>query len=367
MSQDNTPLQQNKGLSSVYSVILAGGYGTRFWPISRERKPKQFLSISGSTDSLLESTISRISAITPKDRIMVVANQEHQELVAEQAVGCIALHEPCGRNTAASIGWAALHLLKRDKDSCMIVLPADHTIKNQSLLIELFKEAIELASNSDNLITIGIRPSSAHTGYGYMRRGEQISPHAYRVQRFFEKPNFERAKEYFISQEYFWNSGMFVWRADTLLNAIKTHLPEMYQLLKQIEKSIGQANENEVTKRAFEAFDPISIDFGVLEHARNCVAIEANELGWSDVGSWDAWAEHFNTDENGNLLHGDALTVECSGCIVHSEQRHVSVLGMQDVVVIDSKDAVLVCPRSKLQEVKRIVSELKTRSRSELL
>lgn len=367
MSQDNLASQHNKDLSSVYSVILAGGYGTRFWPISRERKPKQFLSISGSPSSLLESTISRISVLTPKDRIMVVANQEHRELVAEQAAGCIALSEPCGRNTAASIGWAALHLLKRNKDGCMIVLPADHTIKNETLLIELFKEAIELASNSDNLVTIGIRPSSAHTGYGYMRRGEQIGPRSYRVQRFFEKPNFERAKEYFISKEYYWNSGMFIWRADTLLNAIKTHLPEMYQLLMKIEKSIGHNDEIEVTKRAFEAFDPISIDFGVLEHARNCVAIEAHDLGWSDVGSWDAWAEHFDTDKNGNLIHGDALTVECNGCIVHSEQRHVSVLGMQDVVVIDSKDALLVCPRSKLQEVKRIVSELKARSRNELL
>lgn len=354
-------------MHNVRIVILAGGQGTRFWPISRMKRPKQFLSLNPSGESLISVTAKRVEPLSGKDNIWVVTNVLHKELTAKHTPNAKVILEPYARNTAPSIGLACVHLLRESSDAVMVVLPADHSVRDEDVLLETLKEGIELASKQATLVTIGIPPTFAHTGYGYIKRGKKLKGHAYTVDRFFEKPNLERAKEYCKKGDYYWNSGMFVWRADTLLDAIKDHIPDLYAGLMNIKQTLGTPAEAETVRKVFETCEALSIDFGVLEHAKNCSVIAASPFGWNDVGSWDAWAEHFETDKDGNLLHGDALVIEAKNCVVNSENRLIALLGVKDLVVIDGGDALLVCPRDRVQDVRQIVEELKRKGRNDLV
>jgi mannose-1-phosphate guanylyltransferase len=356
---------------AIYAVILAGGQGTRFWPMSRERRPKQFLSISASGESLFQATVRRVEALTNRSKVMVVTNHLHEALIREHAPGLWVLSEPSARNTAASIGLAALALRARDPQAVMVVLPADHAVTDAAALTSIFKEAASLASQESVLVTIGVAPTSAHTGYGYIRRGSAISGRAYKVQRFFEKPNLERAVKYLESGDFYWNSGMFVWRVDTILEAITTYMPELNHALQRIQPALGTAAEAQVVREAFEPLEAVSIDFGIMEHVKNAVVLVGGNFGWNDVGSWDAWAEHFKSDAQGNLLQGDGILIDCKNCVVQAapgkNSRMIALVGAQDLVVIDAGDALLVCPRSHVQDVRKVVAELRARGRSELM
>lgn len=348
------------------AVILAGGQGSRFWPLSRSEKPKQFLALGDSDASLLQMTAQRMEPLVGENGVLVVTNESHRKMVSEHLPTSSILCEPLARNTAPAIALAALQVQMTHGDVPMLVLPADHIVKNEDRLLEVFREAIALATERDVLVTIGVLPSEPHTGYGYIQQGELLAGHSYRVKRFYEKPSLQRAQAYVESGEYHWNSGMFVWRPSVFLSAVQSYMPELHSAMERLRANFGTAEYDSITAEVFEQTASISVDFGILEHASNCVVVRAADFGWSDVGSWDAWAEHFARDKNGNVLHGDGLFIDSESCIVNSPDRFTAVLGLKDVVVIDSGDALLVCPKSRVQEVKLIVSELKEKGRENL-
>lgn len=346
-------------------VILAGGSGTRFWPVSRSNCPKQFLSIPGHTESLITATARRASELVGRDNILVVCNAVHEPLVREHVPYADLITEPCARNTAAPIGVAAIKVAKHKPNAVMVVLSADAAIENEEALFASLGRAIEAARESEVLVTIGVPPTCPHTGYGYIKKGTEQRQKVYKVARFFEKPSLERAVGYLEAGDFLWNTGMFAWKPEVLLSAIKTLLPELAQGLEDVRKANGDFQQ--VVSKVFPSFEAISIDFGVLEHARNIVVAEAEPFGWNDVGSWDSWAQYSAADSRGNRTIGDAVAVDSQNCIVRSSGRFIAALGCTDLVIVDSGDALLVCPRERAQEVKKIVDELKVRGRKELL
>ena len=370
----------NAANTSVLAIVLAGGQGTRFWPMSRASLPKQFLSISDSGESLIQATVRRIEPLVGKEGVRVVAHAGLSALIAEHVPNAKLLVEPMARNTAACIGLAAVSALaERRGDPVLVVLPADHAVKDEESLRRALREGIAEAQRSDVLVTIGIPPTTPHTGYGYIKRGAPVRGRTFQVERFFEKPSVERAKKYLEGGDYWWNSGMFVWRASVILEAFKAYLPSMYAGLQSIaavlerykhagcnESAYGNQLESEIAS-LFSGFEAISIDFGVLEHARNCVIIESEPFGWNDVGSWDQWADNFQCDTQGNLVKGDAIAIDSTGCVVKSDRRLIAAVGLKDVVIIDSGDALLVVSREHVQDVRKVVDELKRIGRSELV
>ncbi|MCB0317453.1 MAG: mannose-1-phosphate guanylyltransferase [Bdellovibrionales bacterium] len=352
--------------TKVKIVILAGGQGARFWPISRKTSPKQFLSISTSGESLIQATHSRTFELSTMGNPLVVTNVLHQKLVKEHLPNAEIITEPVARNTAPAIGLAALFVRKQDPDAVMISLPADHAVSDNRKLRDTLEIAVKHASDSDDLVTIGIKPSFPNTAYGYIKKGTELSSDCFKVSRFFEKPNQERAQNYFDSGNYYWNSGMFIWKASAYLDAVEKFMPDLYQALNRIDGALGTPQQDQLIQSEFEKLESVSVDFGILEHANNCVVVQASDFGWNDVGSWDAWAEHFSKDSNNNLLHGDVLAIDSKNCTIHSDHKITAIVGAKDLVVIDSGDALLVCPRSRVQDVKKIVEELRRIGRDDL-
>jgi mannose-1-phosphate guanylyltransferase len=351
----------------VQIVILAGGQGTRFWPLSRSSQPKQFLSLGETGESLIAATARRVTPLCDGAAPLIVSNTRYRDLIHKHVPGAQILCEPVARNTAPSIGLAALMLEKRQPGTVMVVLPADHAVSDEEKLLVTLRNAIALARDEELLVTVGVEPTYAHTGYGYIKRGAKLAHSGFMVSRFYEKPNFERATQYLQSGGYYWNSGMFVWRSDTILAAFKEDLPEMYAGLQTIGAALGTAAEERVLNEVFPTLEAISVDFGILEHARNCAVVAAEKFGWNDVGSWDAWAEHFEKDAAGNLSRGEAILMDCHNCVVHSEKRLTAVLGAEDLVIIDSGDAVLVTPRTRVQDVRAVVEELRRLGKDNLV
>jgi mannose-1-phosphate guanylyltransferase len=345
--------------SNISIVILAGGQGSRFWPLSRSTLPKQFLSLGSSGESMIQATVSRLERMTPREQMVVITSESLVDLVNEHVPGVKVLAEPCGRNTAAAIALGAKWLTSQGRTGVMITLPADHAVQDPDNLVNTLKLAAKVASDSDRLVTIGISPIRPDTGYGYIQRGALEHDNVYAVKRFFEKPNLQRAKKYLESGDFYWNSGMFAWQPEVFMEALKEYLPDMYNSFMNIDFS--------KLAEVYESVESISVDFGIMEHARNVSVVEAYPFGWSDVGSWDAWAEHFTPDENSNMLKGDCVALEGSGNIVSAAGRFIALVGAEDMVVIDSPDALLVCPRSRVQEVRKVVDYLKTRGRKDLI
>ncbi|RMD84800.1 MAG: mannose-1-phosphate guanylyltransferase [Candidatus Dadabacteria bacterium] len=351
----------------VRPVILAGGLGKRFWPISRVNRPKQFLSITKDGTSLIHATAERLAPLCKDYPPVVVTSAKYVEMVREHVSNAEIICEPFGKNTAASVGLAAIFLKKASPGCIMAVFPSDHCFKDEEKLIKTVLCAAEVAKDSGALVTIGIEPLSPNTGYGYIKLGSKIKEGVYRVSRFFEKPSLERAKSYLESGGFLWNSGIFVWTPDALLDGIREFLPDLYSGLKDIEEVLGSEEEESVIKAVFEKIESVSIDLGVLEHATNCVVVEGKGLGWSDVGSWDAWGEYFESDANGNLVKGDVCALDCSKSIIASESRFVAAVGCEGVVIIDTPDALLVCARDRAQDVKEIVTMLEQKGRKDLI
>lgn len=352
-------------------VILAGGHGSRFWPLSRSRMPKQFLSIGEDGESLIQATVRRVEPLVGRENIRVVANDGLKPLIHEHVPGIDLIIEPEAKNTAACIGLTAIvsRVEAGGGDPVMVILPADHAVKDDERLRRTLSEGIAQAAEADVLVTVGIPPTHAHTGYGYIKRGEHVGGRTYRVDRFYEKPNLQRAEKYLEEGKYSWNSGMFMWRASVILETFKEHLPVMYEGLVSIEAELQKGPNRADTARVadlFSKFESISIDFGILEHARNCLVIDAEAFGWNDVGSWDQWAENFAVDADGNLVNGDAAVIDSTGCVVRAHERFIAAVGLKDVVIIDSGDALLVVAREHVQDVRKVVTELKKRGRSEL-
>ncbi len=343
----------------MHAVVLAGGSGTRFWPLSREAYPKQLLKIFGD-QTLIQATLSRIAPLIPTPQTYIVTNPQQEEQIKFQFTPETSpnfITEPVGRNTAAAIGLAAITLSKKDPNGIMVVLSADHFIRNEKVLLDQITLGGKIAEQG-YLVTIGAKPSRPETAYGYIQSAGLL-PHfsgAFRVGQFFEKPDREKALLYLESGNFYWNTGMFVWKIATILEEINRYMPELAQGLKTI------SDQN--FKAVYAGLPSISIDYGVLEKSDKLAVIPA-EMGWEDVGSWNALDEILPKDEAGNIVIGNVVNVGSNNSIIYAGNRVVAVVGLQDIVVADTDDATLICSKDKSQDVKKVVEILKTKGGEE--
>lgn len=344
----------------TYAVILAGGVGSRFWPFSRELEPKQFMKIIGEA-SLLQATVQRLKGLVEPRRVYIVTNNIYfYEVKAQVAKFGIPdeniILEPQGKNTAPAIGLCAKLISCIDKEAMLLVLPSDHYIKNTENFKKTIKKAIACAGK-DFLVTIGIKPNAPSTGYGYIKVGSSKSGYI-EVEKFLEKPDLNKAKKYFKDKKFFWNSGMFIWKASVFLEEIKKYLPGLHANLRLIN------SVNDIAK-AWPDIEPVSVDYGIMEHSKRIALIPA-DFYWTDLGSWEALAEIFPKDKRGNIADGDSLNVDSHGvCVFARGNRLVSTIGVNNMVIADTPDALLVCDRSRTQDVKQLVGRLKALKRKE--
>lgn len=351
----------------ILPLILSGGSGTRIWPLSRPEFPKQFLNLWGES-TLLQQTVMRLEGVTEALPPLVITNLEQRFLVAEQlqARGLVAsgiLLEPMGRNTAPAVALGALWALSQQEDALLLVLPSDHVVTRPEQFRRLVREAALLAS-AGKLVTFGIPPETPHTGYGYIRRGApSLVGSAYTVDRFVEKPDLARAIAYQASGDHYWNSGMFMFRASVYVAELQRHRPEM---LERCKASLASAQSDQdfirLEPHVFGQCPSESIDYAVMEHTTAAVVLEAGELGWSDIGAWSALAEIAPQDAQGNTLVGNVLAEDAHRCYLRAESRLVAALGVEDLVVIETADAILVARKDRSQDVKRLVDRLNARA-----
>ena len=363
-------MQQHTTLP-VTAVIMAGGKGERFWPKSRVQCPKQFLSLTGDGETMLQKTFRRIRSIVPAEQIFVVTNGEYMTLVQEQLPEIPAenlLREPAARNTAPCIALAAAVLRKRFGDAVMLVLPADHLVRHTSLCTDVLSRAAYAAEETGALITIGITPSYPETGYGYIAfsRADDAPAGVYRADSFKEKPDAETARAYVESGSYLWNSGMFAWKADTYLDALRTHLPAAAAIADALSEACDTPDFAAVLTEQFPHMPSISVDFGILEKEERIYTIPGT-FGWDDVGSWPALRRVAKTDTNGNYRDGDILTVGTTNCVFSGGKKLIAAVGLHEIIVVDTDDALLVCDMDAAQNIKKITEMLREQGRGELL
>jgi mannose-1-phosphate guanylyltransferase/mannose-6-phosphate isomerase len=362
-------LEAKKNMQLV-PVILVGGSGTRLWPVSRKNHPKQFLNITGD-QTLLQATLSRLEGVENLGKSIVLCNEKHRFTAAEQLTEmghdfAALFLEPVGKNTAPAVTIAALRAIKKHDDALLLVLPADHVIQNT----EEFHKAISIATKAaqkDKLVTFGIVPNKPETGYGYVKRGEGLSDDKslYAVSEFVEKPDLETAQAYIESANYYWNSGMFLFKASVFLEELEKFNADILTACKlALDGSQHDLDFIRLDKKSFKACPSDSIDYAVMEKTKNAVVVPL-DAGWNDVGSWDSLWEIEKKQENGNVLRGDVIVHETSNCLVHAEHKLVSLVGVEDLVVIETKDAVLVAAKDKVQDVKEIVKKLHKERRPE--
>ncbi|MFW5921252.1 MAG: mannose-1-phosphate guanylyltransferase [Polyangiales bacterium] len=350
-------------MSNGYAVIMAGGSGTRFWPASRRYRPKQLLPLGPGNESLLRATVRRIGPVIPPDRTLIVTSEALADAIAEELPEVPrdnVLAEPVGRNTAPCVGWAAAHVRRRDPDGILAVLPADHHVADADAFSQIVSLCLRQAGEGD-LVTVGIRPSRPETGYGYLELGEPMEEGVYRARRFVEKPNRQRAEQFLASGRFLWNSGMFFFRADVILEAIREHLPGLGTTLARYDDAAQQGRETDVVRETYADLPSVSIDHGVMEKAGQVVVVPA-DLGWSDLGSWTTAWELSDKDEHDNALPPEAVAIEAEGCYARAaDGKLVALVGVRDLVVVDTEDALLVVPRDRAQDVRQIVDQLEAR------
>lgn len=362
-------------MATPYGVIMAGGVGARFWPLSRERNPKQFLSIFGN-HSLIEMTFNRLRKVIQSGNIYVVTNAVQREIISQKLPDLPSQNiivEPIGRNTAPCIGLAAIHIKQRDPDAVMVVVPADHLIQNEDEFARVLTNAIDVAVETKHLVTIGIKPTRPETGYGYIQyieETEQKNPHvkkgAFRVKTFAEKPNLSTAERFLESGDFLWNSGMFIWKVDTILGEINRLLPELYEGLMTIDSVLATPEYPQTLDQVYRMIRGISIDYGVMEKAKH-VYVLYGEFGWSDVGSWDEVYRVSSKDENGNAIHGRVVARNSRNNLLHAHKRTIATHGVEDLIVVETEDAILICRRGHSQDVKEIVDYLRRKHLDDLV
>lgn len=354
-------------IDKVIPVVLSGGSGTRLWPRSRKHYPKQLLKLLGPR-TMLQETALRVDHLGAP---IIVCNEEHRFMVAEQLLElginpAAIILEPVARNTAPAIALAALAAQRNNERSILVVLPADHLIKDVPAFRGKLETAIELAETG-KLVTFGIKPERAETGYGYIKAEARSSHEALDIQQFVEKPDIATAVDYFVSGKYYWNSGMFVFRADVYLGELEIHQPE---ILKHARDAIERATEDldftRVDAQAFAQCPEDSIDYAIMEKTQNAVLVPYDS-DWSDLGSWQAIWEETDKDNDENVILGDVIAEDCSGSLFHAENHLIAAIGVEDMVVIDTKDALLIAKKERVQDIKKIVDRLKNLERGEYL
>ncbi len=344
------------------ALIMAGGRGERFWPKSRMSLPKQFLSLTDDGKTMIQLTVERILPLVNIEDIYIATNRDYKALVLEQLPNIPEeniLCEPVGKNTAPCIGLGAVHIQKKYGDAIMMVLPSDHLIKYTSIFVNTLTDACEVAEQGENLVTLGITPDSPETGYGYIKFiPDRTLGRAFAVERFVEKPNLETAKEYVASEQYFWNSGMFIWKVSTILNNIKSFLPDTFEGLERIQAAVGTEQQESVLEKEFYQFQSESIDYGIMEKASN-IYILTGAFGWDDVGSWLAVGRIKTSNEFGNVINGKVVTVNTKNSIIQGGEKLIAIVGVQDMIVVDTEDALLICDKDSAGDIKKVLENLR--------
>jgi len=349
----------------IYCVIMAGGIGSRFWPLSRTSKPKQFIDILGTGKTLLQQTFIRMNKICPAENVLIVTSQIYKDIVLEQLPEISAnqvLLEPMRRNTAPCISFANYKIKQKNPNAIVVVAPSDHLILNEDKFIENINEAITFTSKNDALLTLGIKPSRPETGYGYIQVGAAVdkhNPNLKKVKTFTEKPNLELAKVFMESGEFFWNSGIFIWSLKSISSAFEKYLPEVDSLFKDASAHFNSENEKASVDQAYSECRNVSIDYGIMEKADNVYVI-CSEFGWSDLGTWGSLYTHLNKDTNQNAVIGkNVMLYNSSNTIVNvPDNKLVIIQGLDDYIVVESNDILLVCRKRDEQEIKNFVNDV---------
>ncbi len=353
----------------LFVVIMAGGVGARFWPRSKQEKPKQLIRIFGE-NTMIQDTVSRLDGFVKKENIYVITNELQKPRVVEQLNDVPEqniIAEPFGKNTAACIGLASVLIHKKSNNAITVILPADHLILDKKGFQDTIERAVKFAESSDSLVTIGIKPTRPETGYGYIQFiDDQVAEGIYRVQTFAEKPNISTARRFIESGDFLWNSGMFIWKTETILNEISVHLPELYEGLLKIEAAIGYDNFKEVLTSVYGQLINVSIDYGIMEKSSK-VYLTKGEFSWSDVGSWEEVYQLSEKDENGNAIKGDVYTENTYNSYLFSPKKFTAVIGLENIMVIETENALLICNRENAQDVKHVVDHLKMNNKDEHL
>lgn len=347
-----------------YVVIMAGGIGSRFWPMSRTGYPKQFLDILNTGKTLIQWTFDRFATFIPKENIYVVTSQEYISIVEEQLPDIPAdniLGEPSRKNTAPCIAYISFKLLQKDPQASMVVAPADHIILDVTEFNKVCVEALTFVNKHNTFITLGIKPTHPNTGYGYIQYEQHaITDSVYKVKTFTEKPNLELAKTFVSSGDFLWNAGIFVWKIDTILKAFEKYLPEMYEIFYAEKDKFNTTEEEKMLNQIYPLCTNISIDFGIMEKADNVYVIPS-AFGWSDLGTWNSAYENLEKDDANNAVASDnVITIDTANCMVHAPKDKLLLLqGMNDFIVVDTHDVLLVCKKDREQEIKEYVAEVR--------
>lgn len=350
--------------NNQYVAIMAGGIGSRFWPMSRSRYPKQFLDILGLGRTLIQQSFDRYSQVVPKDNVFVVTSQEYVDIVKEQLPELPPdniLSEPSRKNTAACIAYVAFRLQALNPEAVMIATPADHLVTETEKFVTTAQKALDFVSTVNSLVTIGIKPTHPNTGYGYIQHEvREAAPDVYKVKTFTEKPNEEIAKAFMASGDFLWNAGIFTWKVSNILKAFEKHLPEVYEVFAAEKDQFNTAGEKEAIERIYPQCTNISVDFGVMEKASNVYVIPAS-FGWSDLGTWNSASDNMDKDYFGNTVVGkNVMVVDANNCMVHvPDNKLVLLQGLRDYIIVDTPDALLICKKEKEQQIKEYVAEVK--------
>lgn len=352
-------------MEKLYTLIMAGGSGTRFWPRSRVAKPKQYLELFGD-ESLLQSTIKRFETFTDTGNIYIVSSKQQVEVLENQTPQLPKenlIYEPVGKNTLPCIGLAAMFAEKENPDGIMVVSPSDHLIKNKELFRDTVMAAAKIAEERDGIVTIGITPVYPATGYGYVQTAQEITGNEkikqFKVERFVEKPDEPTATEYLKDGGFYWNSGLFIFKISVFLEAVKKFAPDLYSDLRKIQADLGNPSFEKTLDTIYRAVESISVDYGIMEHAKNIYLVEGN-FDWNDLGSWESVYQVDEKDENGNAANGETILIDSKNSYVYSDEGLVALVGMEDAVVVKHGNTTLVCKRDKTEEVKKIVEQLKS-------
>lgn len=352
-------------MTSFHVIVMAGGKGERFWPLSRSQWPKQFLTIAGER-SMLQMTVDRLRQLVPLQNILIVTHMNYENIVKEQLPELSPeniLLEPVGRDTAACIGLAAYKIAAQSPGSELLIVPADHYVEDVEAFLSCIEQGRAVLRETKGIVTLGIKPTYPETGYGYMDvnntdEGERVLA-GRKVKRFLEKPNRETAERFVRQPNYYWNSGMFLWHTDTIESMIQQHLHDLHRGLEMIRPALGTSDEREVMERVYPRLPAISIDYGVMEKADNIYMVPC-DCGWNDVGSWGALDKIADRDMHDNVIQGNVVNIDTHDCIIHSAgDKLIATLGIQDIIIVDTEDITLVCSKDKSQHIKELLKELK--------